>query len=454
MRIDLLVHAYPPDSLGGTELYTQRLAEGLRARGYVVRVLTYAPERRVSTRPAGVKEVGVPGAPDVRRLTFSLDDTDNPLRDEYDNPRVARYLRALWADERPDIVHVTHCGYLSSAPLQVAAELGIPTVVTLTDLWALCPVGTLLRHDGSLCAGPRQLGACARCVAHMGPRGQRFAHLADALPVWAFGAAADLAELPLLGRARYARWLHALRQRSTIIRERMVTARALLSPSRFQIAMLERNGYPTGAIRWMPHGIPAPETLRRGTTCHAPTMRLGYIGPLAPHKGAHLPLEAFIRLGAGTQATLTYWGTLPGMGNSATEVYGRALLEHIRHTPGAAHRGPFDNQEIARVLDEIDVLIVPSLWYENTPTIIYEALAHGTPVLGSDQGGVKELVELYAGGWLYPRGDVTALTERLRTLLADPASVQRGAEGIRPVPDMADHIAEVAAIYEQELHGR
>jgi glycosyltransferase involved in cell wall biosynthesis len=75
------------------------------------------------------------------------------------------------------------------------------------------------------------------------------------------------------------------------------------------------------------------------------------------------------------------------------------------------------------------------------------------PVIGSDQGGVRELVELYAGGWLFPRGDAAALAERMRALMDDPSLLSQATGHIRPVPAMADHIAAVVAIYEQEAHG-
>ena len=466
MRVDLLVHAFPPTSTGGTELYALRLAQGLGARGHRVRVLTYggapigAPTAMPDTPTAPIETTFTPGdpadgTPDVLRLHYDLAVTDNPMRDEYDNPRVAACLRTLWAGERPDVVHIAHCGYLSSAPLAVAAEHGIPAVVTLSDLWALCPVGTLLRHNGRLCTGPTQIGACARCVAHMGPRGQRYAGLADRLPAWMLGTAARLARLPLLRNARPAAWLQSLRQRSTVVRARMLTARALLSPSRFQIDMFERNGYPAGSLRWAPHGIPSPQALRASEPPPVgddEPLRLGYIGPLAPHKGAHLPLEAFIHLNAGARATLGYYGALPTAGRD--EAYGRALVARITDTPGATHHGPFANQDVVRVLDALDLLIVPSLCYENTPTIIYEALAHGTPVLGSDQGGIRELIHEHSGGWLFPRGDAEALATQLRALLVDPVAVRRAAAAIGPVPDMTAHIAAVDALYREVAHAR
>ncbi|NLG28753.1 MAG: glycosyltransferase family 4 protein, partial [Chloroflexi bacterium] len=444
--------------VGGTELYTQRLAAGLLARGHSVRVLTWAepdalsPEASVSIRTEPGD--GAASRPEVLRLAFDLAATGNPVRDEYDNPRVADCVRGLWRQRRPDVVHVTHCGYLSSAPLAVAADLGIPSAVTLTDLWALCPAGMLLRHDSALCAGPDDLGACARCLAHMGPRGARLARYTDLTPRCALRAAARLAECTPLRRVPPAAWLRALRARPAVVRERMLSAHALLSPSQHQIALFERNGYPRERLRWAPHGIPDPQTMRHAPRRPEPgaPLRVGYIGPLAPHKGAHLPLDAWRRLGAGGGATLSYHGPQPQP--DRPDAYGTALLRRIAATPGASHHGPFANSSVANVLDTLDLLIVPSLCYENTPTIVYEALAHGTPVLGSNQGGVRELVTLYQGGWLFARNDAEALAAQLRALLQQPALVSAAAARILPVPAMAGHVAGVAALYAEVVHGR
>ena len=96
----------------------------------------------------------------------------------------------------------------------------------------------------------------------------------------------------------------------------------------------------------------------------------------------------------------------------------------------------------------MDVLIVPSLCYENTPTVIYEALASGTPVIASDQGGMRELVQTYRGGWLFSRGDAQALAQIMAQLAADREALRRVAEGILPVPDFAAHVAQVLEIYQ------
>ncbi len=453
MRVHLALHGYPPLSNGGTQEYTAALARRLLDAGHAVTVLAYAPGDSAEVL---VREETVAGQR-VLWLTFDPHQSPNPVLDEYANARVARRLDRLWADERPDLVHATYLGLLSTAPVEAAHALGIPTVVTLTDMWAICPVGTLLRHDGNLCSGPDEIGHCVRCVTGMGPRGRPYAAAARAIPLPAWRAAAGLARRPGLARLPYMAWIGALAERPATIRRALGSASAVLSPGRFAVAVFERNGYPAGMVHALPHGIEAPEGLRcaarpadgEARPADGEALRLGYIGPLAWFKGAHLPLQAFRSLPAGPDVTLTYYGARPEA--TSESGYARGLLRAIEATPGAAHRGPFPHARVAEVLAETDVLIVPSLCYENTPLVIYEALASGTPVIATAEGGMRELIEDLGGGWLIPRGDVAALAALVARLRGDPAEVRRMAGTIRSVPSLADHVEALEAVYARAI---
>ncbi len=146
-------------------------------------------------------------------------------------------------------------------------------------------------------------------------------------------------------------------------------------------------------------------------------------------------------------ASLTYWGPWPEAKTS--DPYSRSLMRRIDGTLGVSHRGAYAYEDVRGVMEGMDILIVPSLCYENTPTIIYEALASGTPVIASDQGGMRELIREYDGGWLFPRGNVAALTKLMTRLANDRQEVRRVAAGIRQVPSLEAHIQKVSHLYRQ-----
>ncbi len=444
MRITLATHTFPPDSFGGTEQYTLALARHLQDAGHDVSILTYAPG---DTREVVARDDAYDGIP-VRRLSFDLDRTQDPVREEYDNARVAAYLRGEWGRRAPDLLHVTHLGNLSTATLQVARESAIATMVTLTDMWALCPVGTLIKYDGCLCSGPTDLGDCARCLTRMGPRGRRYARVTERVPGAAWRAAAWLGQRQILRRVSPVGWIASLKERTDLIRERILLADAISSPGRFLRDLLHHFGYPSERIHVMPHGIERPERLRpRSRSVDHETLRIGYVGPLQPHKGAHLAIDAFTLLESVDDVTLTYWGSIP----STPDAYAQQVLDRIQATPGAEHRGPYSHDQVGEVMSQIDILLMPSLCYENTPTILYEAFASGTPVIATDAGGMRELVDEYRGGWLVPRADVAALATLMTRLARDRGEIESLAAGIHQVPNLSDHAASLEQVYRQAL---
>ena len=96
----------------------------------------------------------------------------------------------------------------------------------------------------------------------------------------------------------------------------------------------------------------------------------------------------------------------------------------------------------------IDLLVVPSVWFENSPLVIHEALAAGTPLLVSDLGGMAELVEEGRGGWRFRTGDAQELADRLAALLADRSPLDTILASRPTIPTFAQHAREVEALYE------
>jgi len=68
------------------------------------------------------------------------------------------------------------------------------------------------------------------------------------------------------------------------------------------------------------------------------------------------------------------------------------------------------------IISKMDVLVVPSLCYENSPTVIYEILALGLPVLAANIGGVAELISEGKNGWTYPAGDFKTLSKKITSI--------------------------------------
>ena len=106
------------------------------------------------------------------------------------------------------------------------------------------------------------------------------------------------------------------------------------------------------------------------------------------------------------------------------------------------------------LLSELDLLVVPSVWYENQPLVILEALAARTPLLVSDLGGMAELVEEEVSGWRFPVGDVQALSAQLARLIAAPEQLEALPRNAPALPTPSEQTAAILAVYEELLRAR
>jgi glycosyltransferase involved in cell wall biosynthesis len=117
-------------------------------------------------------------------------------------------------------------------------------------------------------------------------------------------------------------------------------------------------------------------------------VRLLFAGALIPTKGPHLLLEAFARLPAGA-ATLALAG--PRVPLDLDPDYTGRLQARVAGLPGARLLPPFPPGGAQAFLAQGDVLVVPSLWEENSPLVVREARAAGLRVVASRRGGIPEI---------------------------------------------------------------
>ena len=119
--------------------------------------------------------------------------------------------------------------------------------------------------------------------------------------------------------------------------------------------------------------------------------------------------------------------------------------------------GHVDNDRIASVYQQIDVLIVPSVWPENSPVTITEAMASGLPVIASNIGGIDELVEDGVTGFLVPVKDSQAMAERIRRFVERPALKQEmGQKGLEKIRQyrLQDQVEHLLGVYQEVVAQR
>ncbi len=441
MKVLFATHQFFPEHRAGTEVLTLGLARALNARGHEARVFAAKRGAPITDLPAGeTEDYTVEGVP-VRRIGRPRESITRSFRLNYDNPALAAGLEAYLREFRPDVVHFMHLQGISATAIRAVKELGLPALYTATDFWAVCPVVDLRRHDGVMCGGPDP-AHCPRCLAGR-QRGSRLASLVEKTPGPLLRAADAVSKLRLPRTPPPLRQVRDLSERSAYIRERVNGLDRVLAPTRLTRDILVENGIDPEIVEISHYGIDTSnvKAVSRGAPVRG-RIRFGFIGTLGPHKGADILIRAFGKLPRDSGATLAVHG-----GDTGFEGF-RAELERMAgDDERISFSGTFPPERIWTVLSEMDVLIVPSRWYENTPLVVYSAFAAGIPVVATDLGGLSEVVEHGKNGLLFPLEDAGALARELERLAEEPGLIDRLRAGIGPVKSMEAYADEMEKLY-------
>ncbi len=405
MRVLFVLHRFFPDSVGGTEQHVWDLARGLRERGHQVAVFHRA------TGTPGLQRSEWDGLLTYRAQAGPLQPLPLFLSTLHD-PHLMALFRQATSSFRPHVIYLAHLMGLPVALTAEAKRLRIPLVLSLHDYWWVCANAQLITNDtGQLCDGPRWWVNCARCgLARLG--WGKLTSLAPALaPVMA---------------------LRGWRLSSCLER-----ADRILAFSEFVHAWYLRQGAPAERLIWVRMGVRRPDVMPQRTRPEGP-IRFLYAGGIAPQKGLHVLIEAFLR--ADVRAELWIAGDL-----QAFPEYAERLQASARH-PGIRFLGRVARDELWPLMAETDVVAVPSLWHETFSYLAHEAFIAGVPVVASATGALPEIVQHEVNGILVPPGDVGAWSAALRRLATDPSLRAHLRSQIPPVPTFAAYLDEMEAL--------
>jgi hypothetical protein len=420
VRLLYVIHQFFPDCHSGTEQYCLAVAREARRRGDDVTVLSLNWASHIAEPPIRLFEQPYDGFR-VLRLDHWVGLNSNPVLRDYDNVHLEEWFARVVTDVDPQAVHFFHLRQLGSNLIRVAKELGRRVVVGLTDFWFVCPRFTLLRSDGALCDGPP--GGGIGCIACTEPE------LAGVEP--AAGPAAPTADPAARARALLDRLPKNLAH--------LALADAIVAPSHFLAEMFAKNGFPRERITVVPYGLEPGRIVPIPVQRPRSPLRLAFCGVLSPWKAPHLAIEALRHVT--TPVELRIHGRLE---EPMFAEYIASLRTAAAGDARVHFMGPYAAPDAARVFADMDALIVPSTWYENTPFVVLEAFAAGVPVIASDLGGLREIVRDGENGVLFRAGDAASLGAAIDRFVRDARAFARA---VRPPPDLAAGHARLTAGY-------
>ncbi|MBW2605948.1 MAG: glycosyltransferase family 4 protein [Deltaproteobacteria bacterium] len=442
MRIIYVLHQFFPRHVTGTETYTLGLAKALQKKGHEVAVLCYEHNHLQGIPRQGIIDDEYDNIP-VRRLCYDPRLAPNPVYYEYYNPLMGEWARACFREFKPDVVHFTHCAFLTSAVIEAAAKLKIPAILTLTDFWFICPRMQLLRDNEEVCEGPKNPADCLKCYlpSFLSPY-QKYLEWSPSAQKTLFRINFFMKAILSLNRSAHYGALEAALNRTSFLRQMIEQVDTIIAPSRFLEDMYTKNDMGSAKLKYLPFGIDTSK-IPKAAKQSSQKLRIAFIGTLTSHKGCHVLIEAFRRIESYRLRLYVYGNT------EQFEEYTAKLKKIMGDDQRIRLMGTFPPDDLGKVFSKIDLLAVPSLWYENTPLIVYSALAARTPVVASNMGGLKELIEPGVNGLLFEAGSVEGLKDCLEKIILSPELLPKLTNNIKPVKSIETHAEEILEEYQE-----
>ena len=399
MKICLMNSFFEPFVMGGAEVQTHRLAEGL-SKYHEVLFVTTCPYSGWSSLNGKAEQKG--SIKVIRffplNLYYGYYFREKPIwmralwhAIDIWNPHSYAVVRNILKREKPDLVH-SHClRALSPSVISALGSLGIPHIHTLYSYELLSPWGNLIR-GGKIIEKPGMLG------------------------------------LPYLRLNRlFTKNVHA------------VTAE-----TQFVLDLHSKYGFFKKAKKYVIPGSFAISDNRKSSKDYR-TLKILFVGEVSEHKGIHVLLDAFTALNEPDVQL-----HIVGRGPLAQRVLNLASQDSRIKYYGYVPQG----ESLWELYSKANLLVIPSIWFEPFGGVSIEAFSFGTPVIASAIGGIPEIVEDGYNGLLVKPGDMEDLSRTLKKVLSDIELLKKLGENARQSAQKYNwdsHIGSILKVYEEVM---
>jgi glycosyltransferase involved in cell wall biosynthesis len=391
MKVLYVLHQFFPHHYTGTERLTLQIAKQMQRMGNFVTVLTCEPNEIANDGFKPLEKYILKKEYQVESIpVIAFRDLENDAHFDIFPPIIEKYLRSII--KKFDVVHFTHPMRLGSV-LKVCKELGIPTVLTLTDNWLLCPQG-LITKNFQLCDGPDEGKKCMSVCRY---------------------------DKKILSRFNEAKFF-------------IEHIDVVFSGCEFVRQTFKENGVKRKTelntfsvdYSFVKHQEEGQEIV------------FGFIGTLAWHKGLHVLIDAFSRVKNENIKLKIY-----GSGDELSE-YVQYLFKLAQFDNRIEFCGTFDYKDLSRVMKDISVIVIPSVYKEIYPLVMQMGLAYKKPIIATKIGGLPEVIINEVNGYLFELEDAEKLAELISMVSDNPQLITKLKQNIINPP----RIEEEAFVYE------
>ncbi len=476
MKVIQVPFCFYPDPVGGTEVYVAALSGYLQQQGVSV----------IVAAPAAVSQSYFYHNLPVYR--FAVSNKVENIREIYgegDLQAALEFNRILEA-EQPDLVHLhAFTSGVSLRLVQAAKARQIPVVFTYHTPTVTCQRGTLMHWGTQICDGKLNLHTCAQCTLQGLGLPKTAAIAIGSLPpqvgywlgsfnlqggVW---TALRMTELMKFRHAAIdnllsevdrivavCNWVkdvllvnHVPSEKITVIRQGLCHNLPQYSSVK-EIYPLRQAGEAgeAGEAGGEKKGLTQlycdlPEKIiSRQQSGVQPTLKIAFLGRLDPTKGIHILIAAMLGV-PDLPIKLDIYGISQSAGNATYQ----QELQMAANDPRIDFKPAVPAEQVTATLADYDLLAVPSQWLETGPMVVLEAFAAGIPVIGSNLGGIAELVQSEVNGILVEPASVAAWSQALQRLCQNKDLLTRLSAGIQPPQTMETVASQMLSIYDAAL---
>jgi glycosyltransferase involved in cell wall biosynthesis/SAM-dependent methyltransferase len=317
---------------------------------------------------------------------------------------IEQFCDRFLARQHFDLIHVCHPMRLGSV-IRSAKKKKIPVVLTLTDFWLMCPRGIGVAPDMTLCPGSVDGNDCyERCYGEP--------------------------------------WKEKISKRFNDTWELFQSVQKVVCATQFLKGMYESKGY-SRDISIIGFGTDYNTIIPNSRLYFEKSeLTLGYLSYLAFHKGAHILLEAYIRAKAPNVSLLMYGDT------SADKDYFNQLKAIAKDTGTIEFPGRYSYEDLTTIINNLDVVVLPSLWWENSPLVLLRSLAQDVPVITSNLGGMTEIIKDGINGFAFEIGNPEDLAKIIKKISDNPAILNALKQQITHPPRIEEESFEYDCLYQ------
>jgi glycosyltransferase involved in cell wall biosynthesis len=328
-----------------------------------------------------------------------------------DKALYSRHLSDFLRAHRPDVVHLQHTHFIGLDLLSQIRRV-LPTAAIVYTLHEFLPIchrdGQMLRtFSDELCtqASPRR---CHECFP-------------------------QISEQAFFLRERF-------------VKGHFASVDRFIAPSAQLMEKYLGWGIESERIEVEEYGRRPPPARAPAPRASNPPANIGFFGQLSHFKGGGLMLDAMSMLDEKTRAHLWLHGANLELQPQEFQDEFAARLEPLRGR--VTFRGPYAHEELPKLMADLHWVLVPSIWWENSPLVIQEAFFHRRPIICSDVGGMAEKVRDGVDGMHFRVGDSFSLAQTIETATTNPRLWRSLRDGIREPHAMGTHIARLLSIYD------